>query len=83
MVIISREEGICDLFGVDSNEENIKIYSERLGSGDLDVCYLDGDPTQPFAMSNAMISRYPGKYKRYTSLLHIYDQLGDLTIQDN
>jgi hypothetical protein len=63
--IISHEQAICMLYCVQDNEENRRIYVQKIHDMvDLDMCYTK-DPQYHMLVYNNTINASPQYYLRY------------------
>lgn len=66
MITITREQAICMFFYEEFNEENVARLVPKIDSmEDLEICYLNDDPTEPVLMHIQTIHGDPFKFRLY------------------
>lgn len=66
MITITREQAICMFFCEEYNEENVTRLVTRMDNmQDLEICYMDGDPTEPILLPINKIHGWSFKYRLY------------------
>ncbi|KAI7849804.1 hypothetical protein BDC45DRAFT_519650 [Circinella umbellata] len=73
---ITRAQASCIFYGESIKAENERECERRLDDlVELDICYLDNDPTEPFVVAKIKIQEFPHRYKLYSrttsSSLHV------------
>lgn len=63
---ITRSQAACIFYGEFINTEN-ELKCERLLDDlmDVDICYLENDPTEPFIVEKVKIEEITNRYKLY------------------
>ncbi|CDH59820.1 predicted protein [Lichtheimia corymbifera JMRC:FSU:9682] len=66
MITITREQAICVFFCEEYNEENVARLGTRINNmQDLEICYMNDNPTEPILVHINKIHCWPFKYRRY------------------
>lgn len=63
---ITRSQAACIFYGESINTKN-ELKCERLLDNlvDVDICYLENDPTEPFIVAKVKIEEFANRYKLY------------------
>ena len=70
---ITRAQAACMFYGEIINAKNERECEKRLNDlVDVDICYLEDAPTEPFIVAKVRIESSPDRYKRYplTNTVH-------------
>ncbi|KAI7848631.1 hypothetical protein BDC45DRAFT_522692 [Circinella umbellata] len=63
---ITRSQAACILYGESINTENeLKCERWLADLEDVDICYLENNPTEPFIVAKVKIEESPHRYKLY------------------
>lgn len=71
--IITRGQAACMFYGKPINEENEKECEKRVDDLiDVDICYLENVPSEPFCIAKVQMKKFPDRYKSYplTTSIH-------------
>lgn len=63
---ITRAQAACMFYGETINAKNERECEKRLNNlVDVDICYLEDAPTEPFIVAEVRIKSSPARYKQY------------------
>ncbi|KAI7876508.1 uncharacterized protein EV154DRAFT_526029 [Mucor mucedo] len=75
MIEISREQALCMFFYEEYNETNAARLSKLIDDlGNIEICYIDDDPTEPLLISHKRLYSKPFTYLKYPAILEGYEE---------
>ncbi|GAA5810205.1 hypothetical protein MFLAVUS_003624 [Mucor flavus] len=64
--MITHRQAACIFYGEPINEGNEKNCEKRVDDLiDIDICYLDNTPFEPFFVAKVKMEKFPNHYKSY------------------